>query len=346
MTDAPIDELDDWDETEETSVPLPERTGKLEGVFGPEAAGERLDKALATAAAELSRSRIKALIETGQLALDGRTIDDASQRVKPGQAWALEVPAPLPATPQPQDIPLDILYEDEWLLVINKPAGMVVHPAVGNADGTLVNALLFHCRDSLSGIGGVARPGIVHRLDKETSGLMVVAKSDAAHQALSAQFADRSLSRTYQAVVWGLPNPRSGRIETQIGRHPSNRQKMAVVARGGKEAITLYRVVRSLGTRATLVECRLKTGRTHQIRVHMTHIGHALVGDPAYGNQSRPLRGLTAEAAAAASAFGRQALHAAEIRFLHPADGQERQFSCPLPLDMNQLIAIFEQGEV
>lgn len=345
MTDAPIDELEDWDETEEASAASLDGTGRLEGVFAPETAGERLDKALAAAAATLSRSRVKALIDAGQLAVDGRTIDDASHRVKPGQSWVLEVPAPAPALPQPQDIPLDILHEDDWLLVINKPAGMVVHPAAGNADGTLVNALLHHCRGSLSGIGGVARPGIVHRLDKETSGLMVVAKTDAAHQALSAQFADRSLSRTYQAIVWGLPNPREGRIETRIGRHPSNRQKMAVVTRGGKEAVTLYRVIRPLGLKACLVECRLKTGRTHQIRVHMTHIGHALVGDPVYGNQSRPVKGLGAAAAEAAASLGRQALHAAEIRFLHPADGRERQFSCPLPLDMSRLITILEKGE-
>ena len=205
-------------------------------------------------------------------------------RVKPGQTFDIVVPEPEPAEPEPQDIPLTIIYEDDDLLVIDKAAGMVVHPAAGNADGTLVNALLWHCGDRLSGIGGVRRPGIVHRLDKDTSGLMVVAKNDLAHGALAAQFADRSLSRTYQAVVFGVPSPTKGEIEGNIGRSSSDRKKMAVVS-GGKPALTRYRVLRAFGTAASLVECVLATGRTHQIRVHMTHVGHPLVGDPVYGSR-------------------------------------------------------------
>ena len=205
-------------------------------------------------------------------------------RVKPGQTFDIVVPEPEAAEPEPQDIPLTIVYEDDDLLVIDKAAGMVVHPAAGNADGTLVNALLWHCGDRLSGIGGVRRPGIVHRLDKDTSGLMVVAKNDLAHGALAAQFADRSLSRTYQAVVFGVPSPTRGEIEGNIGRSSSDRKKMAVVS-GGKPALTRYRVLQAFGTAASLVECVLATGRTHQIRVHMTHVGHPLVGDPVYGSR-------------------------------------------------------------
>jgi len=233
--------------------------------------GERLDKLLAGGLDGLSRSRIRALIDQGRVLLDGRTITDASLRVKPGQTFDVFVPEPEPALPQPQDIPLNVEFEDDDLLVIDKPAGLVVHPAAGNADGTLVNALLWYCGERLSGIGGVRRPGIVHRLDKETSGLMVVAKNDLAHGGLAAQFADRTLSRTYQAVVAGTPCPAKGEITGNIGRSSADRKKMAIVS-GGKPALTRYRTLRTFGTAAALVECTLATGRTHQIRVHMTHV--------------------------------------------------------------------------
>ncbi|WP_245580103.1 RluA family pseudouridine synthase [Niveispirillum irakense] len=307
--------------------------------------GERLDRALADAlaAAGLSRSRLAALIAQGHVATGGQTIEDGSRRVKQGQCYDVTVPASAPATPQPQAIPLSIIYEDADLLVIDKAAGMVVHPAAGNADGTLVNALLHHCGADLSGIGGVRRPGIVHRLDKDTSGLIVVAKNDKAHQGLSAQFADRSLSRTYQAVVWGVPAPRSGEITGNIGRHPSDRKRMAVLERGGKPAITRYTLLRALGPAASLVECKLLTGRTHQIRVHMTHIGHPLVGDQVYGRirQGRT-RGVSEAGKQALAGFPRQALHAAAIEFIHPATGVKMGFTTVLPDDFKGLIQALE----
>lgn len=314
-------------------------------VIAPDLDGERLDRALAEALAGvgLSRSRLAALIAQGHVATGGQTIDDASRRVKQGQCFAVTVPASAPALPMAQDIPLSILYEDADLLVIDKPAGLVVHPAAGNADGTLVNALLHHCGTSLSGIGGVRRPGIVHRLDKDTSGLIVVAKNDKAHQGLSAQFADRSLSRTYQAVVWGVPSPRSGEITGNIGRHPSDRKRMAVLERGGKHAVTRYATLRPLGLAAALVECKLLTGRTHQIRVHMTHIGHPLVGDPVYG-RLRPgrTRGVSVEQKQALTGFARQALHAAAIEFIHPSTGARMAFETVLPDDFKGLIQALE----
>jgi 23S rRNA pseudouridine1911/1915/1917 synthase len=323
--------------------------------------GERLDKLLAGGLDGLSRSRIRALIDQGRVSSLGATITDASMRVKPGQTFHIAVPEPEAAVPVPQDIPLAIAYEDDDLLVIDKAAGMVVHPAAGNADGTLVNALLWHCGDRLSGIGGVRRPGIVHRLDKDTSGLMVVAKNDLAHQALAAQFADRSLSRTYQAVVFGVPSPAKGEIEGNIGRSSSDRKKMAVVS-GGKTALTRYRVLRSFGTAASLVECVLATGRTHQIRVHMTHVGHPLVGDPVYGirRSGGPAgRGnvggnaggsagnakqcvVTEQVRGALVGFPRQALHAVALRFNHPRDARQMQFESELPLDIHALIESLE----
>lgn len=307
--------------------------------------GNRLDRALAEALAGvgLSRSRLAALIAQGHVATGSETIVDASRRVKQGQHYDVTVPASAPALPQPQDIPLSIIYEDAHLLVIDKPAGMVVHPAAGNHDGTLVNALLHHCGADLSGIGGVRRPGIVHRLDKDTSGLIVVAKNDKAHQGLSAQFADRSLSRTYQAVVWGVPNPRAGEISGNIGRHPSDRKRMAVLERGGKPAITRYATLRPLGLAAALMECKLLTGRTHQIRVHMTHIGHPLVGDQVYG-RIRPgrTRGVSDGQKQALNGFPRQALHAAAIEFIHPATGEKRRFETVLPDDFRGLIQSLE----
>lgn len=338
--------------------------GPLALAVPPESAGLRLDKALALAFPALSRSRLKALMDQGRVAVDGRTLADASYRVKAGQSLRVEVPEPEPARPEPEDIPLRVVFEDEDLLVIDKPAGLVVHPAAGNPRGTLVNALLHHCGDRLSGVGGVRRPGIVHRLDKDTSGLMVVAKNDRAHAGLSAQFADRSLSRTYLAVVHGLPHPKEGRIEGNIGRSSQDRKRMAVVPAGaGKTAVTLYRVARGFGAAAALVECTLLTGRTHQIRVHMSHVGHALVGDPVYGGRAGRARsvgralagtalmgaagpgrtGAAAEAARAAlSSFPRQALHAARIRFVHPRTGNPMAFESEPPHDMLTLLGTLE----
>ena len=300
-------------------------------------AGGRLDRFLADSVPGLSRTRAQALIRDGHTAVEGATITDPSIRVKPGTRVRLVVPAAVEARPRPQAIPLTVVYEDTALIVIDKPAGLVVHPAPGNPDRTLVNALLAHCGGALSGIGGVRRPGIVHRLDKDTSGLMVAAKSDAAHQALVRDFAARRIDRAYRAVVWGVPAPRRGEIVGNIGRHPVNRKKLAVVARGGKPALTRYRVLRALGSQASVIECRLATGRTHQIRVHMADLGHAVVGDPLYG-RSRPRTAPEAAASAAARRFGRQALHAVRLGFHHPDNGEKLQFSSALPSEMTALI--------
>ena len=246
-------------------------------------AGERLDRMLARRFGDLSRTRLKHLVEDGRVSVDGATITNPSERVKPGQRVAVAVPAATTALPAAQAMTLDIRYEDADLLVLQKPAGLVVHPAPGNADGTLVNALLAHCGESLAGIGGVRRPGIVHRLDKDTSGLMVIAKTERAHAKLAADFAARRIERAYLAVVWGVPSPRAGEIVGAIGRNPANRKSMAVVRRGGKPALTRYRVLRVFKDVAALVECRLATGRTHQIRVHLAERGHPVIGDPIYG---------------------------------------------------------------
>jgi 23S rRNA pseudouridine1911/1915/1917 synthase len=310
---------------------------------GAESAGQRLDRFLAGALPDLSRMRLKTLIQSGQVSLNGETITEPSYRVKPGESFTVTVPPAVDATPQAQDIALQIVYEDDALIVVDKPAGLVVHPAPGNPDRTLVNALLAHCGDSLSGIGGVRRPGIVHRLDKDTSGLMVVAKTDAAHAALAAQLADRSLKRTYHAVVWGAPSPRSGTVDRPIGRDPRNRKRMAVVSRGGKEARTHYKVLEAFGPAAepiaALVECRLETGRTHQIRVHMAALGHPLIGDPLYG---RARRGRTSrldpETRDAVAGFDRQALHATALSFRHPTSGKMLNFQAPPPPDMKALL--------
>lgn len=308
-------------------------------VEAPEA-GERLDRVLASRL-QLSRSRLKALIEAGHVAADGATIRDPSAKVKPGQAFVVEVPPPEPDRPEPQAIPLDIRYEDEHLLVLEKPAGLVVHPAPGNPDLTLVNALLAHCGEALSGIGGVKRPGIVHRLDKDTSGLMVVAKSELAQNKLAAAFAAREIDRAYLALVWGVPLPRVGEITGNIGRSRTNRQKMAVVASGGKPAITRYKVLREWQGLAALVECRLATGRTHQIRVHLAAKGHPLVGDPVYGS-GRQARRATGPAGAALARFPRQALHAYRLGFVHPATGERLAFEGELPADMAAMLRELE----
>ncbi|WP_135078746.1 RluA family pseudouridine synthase [Terasakiella sp. SH-1] len=306
--------------------------------------GIRLDKLLSFGESGLSRSRLKSLIEEGAVTLCGETITDPSLRVKPGQCFSFEIPEAKEYEPEAEDIPLEIVFEDDDVIVLNKPAGMVVHPAAGNYTGTLVNALLHHCGDSLSGVGGVKRPGIVHRLDKETSGLMVVAKNDIAHVALSEQFAAHSLERAYLAVVWGMPSPKEGRIEGNIGRSPQNRKKMAVVTRGGKEAMTNYALVQPLGSMASLVECRLETGRTHQIRVHMSTKGHTVVGDALYGKTpTRFVRALSPEERAEFSTFKRHALHAYIIGFLHPRTQEFLRFENQLPREISNLSKILKK---
>lgn len=307
-------------------------------------AGMRLDKAVAELCPEYSRTRLQNLIDAGECLLNGHTCTTPSRKVEEGDVVILSIPQLVDADPTPENIPLDIIYEDDDVLVVNKPAGMVVHPAVGNYAGTLVNALLYHCGDSLSGINGVKRPGIVHRLDKDTSGLMMVAKNDMAHHALSEQLQDRSLSRVYRALVLGAPVIQNGKVDAPIGRHPTNRLKMAVVEKGGKDAETHFSVLQKYDDVVTLIECRLKTGRTHQIRVHMEHLGFPLIGDPLYGVQSTKLiskikkSNLSEEAKEAILAFPRQALHAAEISFIHPNTGEEMHFSCALPDDFEGML--------
>ncbi|MEO1193355.1 MAG: RluA family pseudouridine synthase [Pseudomonadota bacterium] len=307
-------------------------------------AGRRLDAFLTDALAEelpaLSRTRVQALISQGHVSDARGTLSEASAKVKPGQELLVTVPAPVEAKPEAQDLGLDVVFEDEALIVVNKPAGLVVHPAPGTPDGTLVNALLAHCGDSLAGVGGVKRPGIVHRLDKDTSGLLVVAKNDEAHQGLVAQFAKRSILRRYAALVWGLPAEMEGEISGNIGRHPKLRQKMAVLAKGGRPAVTRYKVEEVLaGGAVSRITCRLLTGRTHQIRVHLAEIGHGLLGDPLYGRASPARRkALSAEALAALQAFGRQALHAEKLGFLHPLSGIWLEFEAALPADQQSLL--------
>ncbi len=310
----------------------------IEGVVAARAdgGGERLDKALALASG-LSRERVKALLGEGRIAIGGSAAGQASLKLAAGTAFRISLPDAVPAAAAPQDIPLVIAYEDQHLIVIDKPAGLVVHPAAGNLDGTLVNALLHHCRGELSGIGGVARPGIVHRIDKDTSGLLVVAKSDAAHEGLARQFADHSIERAYLAVTAGHPAPPAGTVRGAIGRSHTNRKKMALVEEGrGKHAVTHYktleRLAESLGG-AALVECRLETGRTHQLRVHLASIGHPLLGDPVYGRNPSRLRPLLAELG-----FSRQALHAAELGFIHPISGNELRLASAMPPDMSALL--------
>jgi len=310
--------------------------------------GQRLDKVLAVRFPDLSRSRLKALILEGEVSVNDETCTDPSRKVKEGMALALAVPPPLDATPEPEDIPLNIIYEDEALLVIDKQAGLVVHPGAGNWSGTLVNALLHHCGDTLSGIGGVRRPGIVHRLDKDTTGLMVVAKSDEAHQGLSAQLADRTLGRHYKALVWGRLQTAKGHVDQPIGRHPNARLKMTVTRQNSRPAVTHYAVEERYGEAASLLDCQLESGRTHQVRVHMAYIKHPLLGDPLYGLQDNAaasfLRkgGYGDEEMAEILAFPRQALHAWKIHFIHPLEGEEMEFEAQVPADMRKLINILE----
>lgn len=308
--------------------------GKPEIITGVIATGgQRLDKALAEASG-LSRERIKALMAEGRVELDGKVAGQASLKPAEGAAFTIAVPAAIPAEAQAQDIPLTIAFEDAHLIVVDKPAGLVVHPAAGNLDGTLVNALLHHCAGQLSGIGGVARPGIVHRIDKDTSGLLVVAKTDAAHEGLAAQFADHSIERAYLAICNGRPVPPSGTIRGAIARSSHDRKKMALVEDGrGKHAVTHYRLLEPLAG-AALVECRLETGRTHQVRVHLSSIGHSLLGDPVYGRASSRHRPILDQLH-----FRRQALHAAVLGFVHPVTGAALRFESKLPADMEGLFA-------
>ncbi|CAN5348040.1 RluA family pseudouridine synthase [soil metagenome] len=322
---------------------------RVELAVSEDAAGSRLDAWLAGAVADLGRNRAKRLIQEGHVAIGGRTIVEAKRPVKPGEQITVNLPPPEPAEPAGETMPLTVVYEDDELIVIDKPAGLVVHPAAGNQTGTLVNALIAHCGASLSGIGGVARPGIVHRLDKDTSGLLVVAKTDRAHRALAAQFADHGrtgpLERGYLAIAWGLPDRPEGTIDAPLGRSTRNREKIEIKRSGGREAITHYRVAERFGGKgklpvAALLECRLETGRTHQIRVHLASIGHPLIGDRAYGSGfatkvtllAEPVRTLVA-------AFPRQALHAYLLSFEHPGTREEMHFESDPPGDMLDLLA-------
>jgi 23S rRNA pseudouridine1911/1915/1917 synthase len=282
----------------------------------------------------LSRERIKALIADGAVLVDDRAAASGSAKVDGGACFAITVPPTAPLEAAPQDIPLVIAFEDEHLIVVDKPAGLVVHPAAGNFDGTLVNALLHHCAGSLSGIGGVERPGIVHRIDKDTSGLIVAAKTDPAHVGLAAQFAKHSIDRRYRAIVAGLPNPPAGTVDAPLARSAANRQKMAIVdSARAKRAVTHYRLVSPL-KRAALIECRLETGRTHQVRVHMSSIGHPLLGDPVYGRSRPGTREVLKRLG-----FERQALHAARLGFIHPIDSRTLAFDSAMPDDMQELLS-------
>lgn len=325
---------------------------------GPDAAGARLDQWLAAELGpDYSRSRVQALIRQGAVRIGGVVAHEAKRKMAAGEEVSIELPEPEPAEPQGEDIPLTILHEDAELIVIDKPAGLVVHPGAGNWTGTLVNALVHHCGDSLSGIGGVRRPGIVHRLDKDTSGVMVVAKTDAAHRALSQAFADHGadgeLERAYLALVWGAPARQSGTVDAPLGRSSRHRTQRAVVSAArpdARHAVTRFQVLERYGAEAggeaaaSLVECRLETGRTHQIRVHMAHIGHPLIGDPDYGQAFRtkanrlpePLRTDVKD-------FSRQALHARLLAFRHPATGEMMRFETEMPADIMMLVKEFRR---
>ncbi len=322
---------------------------------------KRLDKALSRdvpVEASLSRTRLAKLIAEGSVTLNGAVVTDPKFKVAAGEAVVITVPVAEESHIGPEDIPLEVIWEDDDLIVINKPAGMVVHPAPGTPNGTLVNALLHHCGDTLSGVGGMKRPGIVHRIDKETSGLLVVAKTDAAHQGLAAQFEAHTVERYYRAVCYGVPDANDPRLRgvrgvnfepgnimkvtTHLARHKTDRQRQAVLFEGGRHAVTRVRIVEPFGNPgvACLVECWLETGRTHQIRVHMAHAGHGLIGDPVYGGRRKlGEKAIGVKGAAAAKAFARQALHAAVLGFEHPVTGEDLRFEAPLPEDMAQLIA-------
>ena len=300
--------------------------------LGPAHAGWRLDRALAAAVPTLSRERLKTLIRSGAVEAGGKAVRDPALKVRGEEALRVAIPEPTPAHDEPQAIPLKIVFEDEHLLVVEKPAGLVVHPAAGNLDGTLVNALLHHCAGKLSGIGGVARPGIVHRIDKDTSGLLVIAKTDVAHEGLAKQFAAHSIGRRYLAIVNGVPRVSHGTVDAPLARSTANRKKIAIVeGTRGKRAVTHWKRLEILKD-AALVECRLETGRTHQVRVHMASIGHPLVGDPVYGRSGKTHGKILKELQ-----FDRQALHAAELEFVHPVTKHSLSFASPMPPDMQEL---------
>jgi len=317
---------------------------------GDDHAGWRLDRFLAAALPDFSRSRLQQLLEEAAVSLapqgqQSRTIKDANHRVKPGETYTVVIPPTLPAIPQGQDIPLTVVYEDKDLIVINKPPGLVVHPAAGNPDGTLVNALIAHCGPGVLRIGGEERPGIVHRLDKDTSGLLVAAKTERAMASLAKQFANHTIERAYNAVVWGAPRDATGLIESQIGRSPFDRKRMAVLRTGGKRAATRYKVIEKFGPGerplASLIECRLETGRTHQIRVHLTHLGHPLIGDAQYGRVRRAPKPRNVEEFNLYSVvehFPRQALHAFVLGFQHPSLHKTLRFEAPWPADFAELV--------
>jgi 23S rRNA pseudouridine1911/1915/1917 synthase len=321
---------------------------------GPEAAGQRLDQWLSGAVGEeMSRSRIQSLIKAGAVTIGGKAVGEPKHKLAGGEEVVIDVPAPAPAEPEGEDISLDVLYEDDQLIVIDKPAGLVVHQGAGNWTGTLVNALIHHCGASLSGIGGVARPGIVHRLDKDTSGVMVAAKTDLAHRVLSDAFADHGregeLERAYLALVWGAPSRKAGIIDAHLGRSTRDRTRQAVVPEtrsDARHAVTHFEVLETFGAKrpdgpvASLVECRLETGRTHQIRVHMAHIGHPLIGDRDYGGGFRTKSNpLPEEVRKVIDRFPRQALHAGLLAFAHPSSGEVMEFTAPMPADMTGLVA-------
>ncbi len=338
-----------------TPAPDNKQNDMIELVADEETAGQRLDKWLADLVEDISRSRLKSLIAEGMVLRNGTPALDASARIRAGDIYSLQLPEIEEAEPEPEDIRLDVLYEDDDLIIVNKPAGMVVHPGAGNQTGTLVNALLYHCRDSLSGIGGVARPGIVHRLDKDTSGVMVAAKNDAAHHGLSELFSTHTIERTYLAIVHGSPRPGLGTIKTGIARASQDRKKMAVADiydhPSAREAITHYKVRESYGqgraklpgdSLAALVACQLETGRTHQIRVHMAHLGHPLLGDQVYGRGPglsglRPVDDPAIAAIEVLRDFRRQALHATELGFDHPLTGEPLSFTTTPPADFMEL---------
>ena len=322
------------------------RTYTVEVPSGKE--GERLDKVLADALAghDISRARVQALLDDGMVSSTSPTSAplQAKHKVKSGEKYAVQIPESVSAIPNPENIPLDVVFEDEDVIVIDKPPGLVVHPAAGNAAGTLVNALLHHCEGSLSGIGGVARPGIVHRLDKGTGGLIIAAKNDRAHHALSEQFADHSIERAYFALVWGVPMPPEGDIEGNIARSPNNRKKMAIVKKGGKTAKTHYRTLKSFGAEAALVECVLSTGRTHQIRVHMASIGHPVMGDQVYGGGGKAkAKRLGPDTALAVDNLGHQALYAYKLGFLHPRSNERILLKRKIPNYINDIYCQLEK---
>jgi 23S rRNA pseudouridine1911/1915/1917 synthase len=315
---------------------------EIHRITAPEdAAGDRADRFLAAAIGTLSRSRVKSLIEGGHATRDGTAFTQPAEPVRPGALYELTQEDPVSAIPRPEEIALKILFEDRHLIVLDKPAGLVVHPAPGNQEGTLVNALLAHCGDKLPGIGGERRPGIVHRLDRDTSGVMVVAKTEQALATLSAAFAARDIERAYKALIWGIPSPAEGEIEGAIGRDPRDRKRMALVTRGGKAALTRYDTAKVFYAAVTLVNCRLATGRTHQIRVHLSASGHPVVGDPVYLRRIPAIsRALPEPQRGACLDFPRQALHAATLGFRHPATGETLRFETPLPPDFQDLVTL------